>query len=74
MPLLVRFVILNFAAGTAIGVAVVATAFFGSSGAFGALGAANDRLLAFTMLAMTVAPSFGLGFLGTALAFLALDE
>jgi hypothetical protein len=74
MPMLVRFVILNFAAGTAIGIVVVATAFFGSSGAFGALGVANDRMLAFAMLALTVAPSFGLGCLATALAFLALDE
>lgn len=74
MPALVRFVIVNFAAGTAIGLIVVAVAFFGSSGAFGVLGAANDRLLAFAMLTLTVAPSFGLGCLGTALAFLAWDD
>jgi len=74
MPPLIRFIIVNFTAGTAIGITVVAAAFFGTSGAFGALGASPDRMLAFGMLALTIGPSFGLGCLGTALAFLAWDD
>jgi hypothetical protein len=69
MPALVRFAAFNFVAGAMIGFAVVAVLFLGDSGTLSALGTANDRLLAFFMLAITLAPSFGLGCLGTALCF-----
>lgn len=63
MPAFVRFVAFNFLAGAMIGFDVVAVLFLGDLGTLSALGTANDRL----MPAITLAPSFGRGCLGTAL-------
>ncbi len=69
MPAPVRLMVFNFAVGTVLGLAVVALLFLGDGKLMTALGTAQDRLIAFVMLSITVAPSFGLGCMGTALCF-----
>ncbi len=74
MPSLLRFAILHFAAGMAIGIALAATLVFSDVGFFSSLRTPEDRLLGFAMLAVNLGLSFGIACLGTGLCFAAEDD
>lgn len=67
MPALIRFMLVNFAAGAMIGLAVLAALFLAGAGPLHPVGSDDDRFLAMVMLGFMLPSSFGLGFLGTAL-------
>ena len=69
MPALVRFMLVNFAAGAVIGRAVLASLLLAGAGPLHPVGSDDDRLLATVMLGFMLSSSFGLGCLGTALCF-----
>lgn len=65
---LVRFVLVNTAAGGTLGFgAALAISLYGAGSLAGLLDS-EDRLIGFAMLTFTLGPSFAAGCLGTALA------
>lgn len=70
---LIRFVLVNTAAGGALGFgAALAISLYGA-GSFAGLLDSEDRLIGLAMLAITLGPSFAAGCLGTALSSLTDD-
>lgn len=73
MPRLIRFMLWNFTTGAAIGWLCLAMVLWTSPASLGLMVVPGlDGAIAAALLGMSFAGSFGLGYLGTALAF--LDE
>lgn len=71
MPRLVRFIVWNFTTGAAIGWLCLAMLLWTAPDGLGLLVAPGpDGAIAAALLGMSFAGSFGLGYLGTALALL----
>lgn len=74
MPALIRFVIVNMAAGTAIGLVAGLALVLTNTLGFGDLVAASGAPLAATaLIALSLGPPFGLGYLATALLLIDVE-
>ncbi len=71
MPMLIRFLITNFAIGAAIGLAVGgAFVWSNASGMGDLLAASHSPIVAAALVGLSFASTFGLGYLSTALLLL----
>lgn len=73
MPVLIRFVLVNFIAGAALGAGLAMWLIAAEVGPGALIAGAPEPALAAAMFAYSIGAAFGLGYLATALAWASRD-